>query len=364
MIIGAGAAGLNAAYVLTRAGFSVRIVDPFEPRSTALWASGGMLAAGFEPCVELDDEALQAFEFARLCESAALRWPEFARSVEKDSGTALHFDTRGILVPFGDENSMRHCDQIAARAERLEIPFELLTADQIEALEPGLATPERALFFPNDGQVDNRALKAGLEQSLSALGRVSIRGKVSALSRTAGRVTGVELTDGRTIEADIVVLATGANPIAQQLTGIDITPVKGQMLALDLTGIPVPGRVVRAPSIYLAPKPDRLVVGATSEPGVDDLSTQEDAMEAMLGRADAVIPGLRNAKRLERWAGLRPFAPNAMPVIGEAQPGLMVSLGGYRNGVLLAPLMAQTLCQLLDGKDVDDAVRPFLHSEA
>ena len=71
------------------------------------------------------------------------------------------------------------------------------------------------------------------------------------------------------------------------------------------------------------------------------------------------MPGLAASPVIERWAGLRPRAADSMPVIGEAAPGVFTLSGGYRNGVLLAPVMAEALTELVTTGTAPEAVRAF-----
>ena len=121
------------------------------------------------------------------------------------------------------------------------------------------------------------------------------------------------------------------------------------MIALaPLAGTALPIRLVWGNEIYLVPRHDRLFVGATvSREGFDTRATSA-AGQWLRKRAVELMPALQGWKLTEHWAGLRPGYPDDLPVIGEtAVPGLFIASGQYRNGILLAPAIAEALRSLI-----------------
>jgi glycine oxidase len=67
--------------------------------------------------------------------------------------------------------------------------------------------------------------------------------------------------------------------------------------------------------------------------------------------AIALVPKLADAKILEDWAGLRPGTPDALPILGETQtPGYFVATGHFRDGILLAPITADVMAAVIEGR--------------
>ena len=121
------------------------------------------------------------------------------------------------------------------------------------------------------------------------------------------------------------------------------------MIALaPLAGTALPTRSVWGNEVYLVPRHDRLFVGATvSQEGFDTRATGA-AEQWLRKRAAQLMPALQAWKLTEHWAGLRPGSPDDLPIIGEtAVPGLFITSGQYRNGILLAPAIAEALCSLI-----------------
>jgi glycine oxidase len=361
VVVGAGAAGLASAWRLALAGHDVTVMDRGVAGRGALWASGGMLAAGFEASAELDPGHDLARPFSELLQSSLSRWPDWAQGLSAHARAPLGFRQDGSMTPlFGPEDQAR-ADRVQAQAQALGVEVERLSTDRVAALEPVLAPSDGALVFPRDGQLDNRALGPALVAAVFAAGgRVEMGARVSGLYRRTGRVAGVVLSEDRVIDADIVVLATGAGAVSDAPVSVAPRPVKGQMLAFSVEAAEAPTRVIRGFSIYLAAKPGgRLIAGATVEPGIADLNTTDDAVDQLAAAARRVAPALAALEPVEAWSGLRPAARDFMPVIGEAEPGLIVAGGGYRNGVLLAPVMAETVCALATGQEAPAPAAPF-----
>jgi glycine/D-amino acid oxidase-like deaminating enzyme len=61
------------------------------------------------------------------------------------------------------------------------------------------------------------------------------------------------------------------------------------------------------------------------------------------------------------WAGLRPFAPDGLPVIGQINglKGLTIATGHYRNGILLAPVTAKVVADNIVSGRPDDVFSTF-----
>ena len=139
---------------------------------------------------------------------------------------------------------------------------------------------------------------------------------------------------------------------------VPIRPVRGQLLHL---GWPAPAlrRVIWAPDCYLVPWSDGSVLaGATSEEvGFDERATVAGVRE-LIDATRRVAPAVSKASFQEARVGLRPATPDELPVIGPsaAVPGLVYACGHFRNGILLAPLTAALVGDLVVDRRLDDAL--------
>jgi glycine oxidase len=361
VIVGGGASGLSCAWRLAGAGLPVTLIEAGEPGRGALHASGGMLAAGFECAVELPTGHELASQFVRFAEASADLWPGWSDRLQSESGRALGYERRGAMLPIFTADESERAAAAMERARSLGLEAQRLDADAVRKAEPSLAPALGAILFPKDGQVDNRALGLALTEAARARGVTYITGRsVTGLERAGGRVKGVLLDQGDPVRAEVVILATGALSLPEGPSVMAMEPVKGQMIAFAAARPMAPAHVIRGFSIYLASKPGtRLVAGATSEPGLEDGNTDDEAIARLTEAARAAIPGLAAAPVMERWAGLRPRAADSMPVIGEIEPGVLAAGGGYRNGVLLAPAIAEALAAYLNVGEAWPSAAPF-----
>ncbi len=319
---GAGIIGLACALELVRRGARVSICDTGDPGRGASWAAAGLLG----PAHEAAGQGNPVPAFLALCLKSAALWPGFATGLEEASGGTIGYRTAPALAIAGRGEPETALAGLAVRLARLDLPWRRLTGLQARSLEPALSPAiGQALELPTDMQVDNRAVVTALVKALAGFG-VSV-------SRTAG-------------EADILLETAGWSDEACH-------PVKGQMLSFaPFAG--GPERVIRSGALYIVPKADRIIVGATEEPGIADTGTDEPALARLRSDAVQLCPGLADAVVLQSWAGLRPAAPDGLPVIGwrDRARSRFVATGHYRNGILLAPATAAIAADaLLDGKD-------------
>jgi len=361
LIIGGGAAGLACGWRLALGGADVTIVEAGRCGGGALWASGGMLAAGFESAFELEIRNPLAPVFAHFLHDCLGLWAEWAPVLQAHSDLDLGYEQFGSLTPAFTDEEEAQLDDGLEQARQLDVPAMRVDADMLGQMEPALASGCGAVVFTQDGQLDNRALGPVLVQAfLKAGGSVREEVRVLSLDRTAGRVSGVELDTGEHLTADLVVMANGADPLSGAPRPAKIQPVKGQMVGFELSRHLAPKRVVRGLSIYLAAKPGgRLIAGASVEPGDDTTSVSPSTLEALTRAARSAAPVLQAREVQDSWAGLRPKSEDAMPVVGEAEPGLFLALGGYRNGVLAAPGLARLLEENLGWAPLSEAGKLF-----
>jgi glycine oxidase len=178
-------------------------------------------------------------------------------------------------------------------------------------------------------------------------------------------VSGVALESGAGVTAGQVVVAAGWR--SSEIAGlpaparVPVRPVKGQILRLRGTAAPVASRVVRTPEVYLVPRADgELIVGATvEERGADETVTAGGVLELLRAGYEA-LPGVAELELVEASAGLRPAAPDNKPIVGRGLlEGLVWATAHWRNGILLAPVTADGVADLLSGTRTPRALLPF-----
>ncbi|MGC2568752.1 MAG: glycine oxidase ThiO, partial [Mycobacterium sp.] len=203
----------------------------------------------------------------------------------------------------------------------------------VRDVEPMLAQGIRYGFrAPTEMAVDNRALLDGLSAACDRLG-IDWDGPVEDLDA---------------VQADAVVIANGID--APTLwPGLPIRPVKGEVLRLRWRAgcMPLPQRVIRARvhgrQVYVVPRADGVVVGATQYEHGRDTAPTVSGVRDLLDDACTVMPALGEYELAECVAGLRPMTPDNLPLVGRLDARTLIAAGHGRSGFLLAPWTAEQI---------------------
>jgi glycine oxidase len=338
---------------------TVSVVDE-TPGQGASWAAAGMLATVTE--VHYGEHRLLALNL-----DAAGRWPAFAAEVEEAGGHPVGYRPGGTLAVARDADDNAALEDLYQFQLRCGLEVERLRSRECRQLEPGLAPGIRGgVLAAGDHQVDNRALVQALLIACRRAGVGLLTGRVAELAVDRDRVTGVVLADGTRLPAGSVVLAAGCwsgglgGLAAEALP--PVRPVKGQLLYLrGSASEPLCTRNVRGLEVYVVPRGDgRVVVGATVEEQGFDTRVTAGAVRDLLQAALELLPDAAELELLETVVGLRPGSPDNAPMLGPAGPeGLVVATGHYRNGILLTPVTADAIAELLATGRVPDLIAPF-----
>jgi len=359
VVVGGGVIGLAIAWRATGAGMTVTLVDE-APGQGASWAAAGMLAPVTE--VHYGERPLLGLNLA-----AAGRWPAFAAEVEEASGHPVGYRPGGTLAVARDADDNAALEDLYRFQLRCGLEVERLRSRECRQLEPGLAPSIRGgVLAAGDHQVDNRALVEALLTACRRAGVRLVQGRVAELAVDGDRVTGVVLAGGTRLPAGTVVLAAGC--WSGGLGGLTaealppVRPVKGQLLYLrGPADEPLCSRNVRGLEVYVVPRGDgRVVVGATVEEQGFDTRVTAGAVHDLLRAALELLPDVAELELTETVVGLRPGSPDNAPMLGPAGPqGLVVATGHYRNGILLTPVTADAVAELLATGRVPDLIAPF-----
>ncbi|WP_068060064.1 glycine oxidase ThiO [Nocardia xishanensis] len=336
-VVGGGAIGLSVAWRAAEAGWRVTLFDP-AVGSGASWVAGGMLAPLSEGWPGED----RVLEFGA---AALARWPEFAERLESVSGAQVFVadETMTVALDGADAADLRTvADWVGGHGHQLRV----LDRAGVRALEPALARTVRAgLLASAEPAIDNRRLLDGLRDAVTAAG-VELRAE--------------EIADLDALAFDQIVLAAGAAS-ARLWPGLPVRPVKGEILRLRHRpgAAPAPQRVIRARvhgrPVYLVPRRDGIVVGATQYEAGFDTAVTVAGVRDLIADAEAVLPGIGEYELAEAAAGSRPGSPDNLPLIGRLAERVIAATGHGRNGMLTVPLTVDAVLALLDGTMLAEA---------
>jgi len=196
-----------------------------------------------------------------------------------------------------------------------------------------------------------RDLARAFSQAAAVAGARFLTGRyVRRVIVREGAAVGVEL-DGETLPAGVVVVAAGSWSGLVEGAGVPsavVRPARGQMVAIE-TRPPLFRQVVAAPGGYLVPRRDGTVLaGSTVEMAGFRKEVTVGGLAGILAMARTVIPALADAPVTATWSNFRPFTEDHLPVLGATGVrGLVLATGHFRNGILLAPITAQAIAELV-----------------
>jgi len=341
IVIGGGIIGLSLSIELRKKSARVLIVERGEPGREASFAAGGMLV----DCPFETPATLQA-----LASASARMYPEFVHELQVESGMNVDLRDHGtILFPS------------VAHGSHAELNFPAQLPAPLSEFEPALGDLNQPAFYLQERSVDPRALTAAVLHAAKHRGvDFSSGDAVTAVNLSDGGVSGVT-TKKTSFLAPKVINCAGAWSGQIAPRGFPTRPVKGQMLCLVSPSRNLLKHVIRSPDVYLIPRSDgRIIVGTTVEEAGFDKHTDVAMIQRLHRAAVATVPELHNAKILEDWAGLRPGTPDNLPILGPtATPGYYVATGHFRDGILLAPITAQVMTQIIEGTNPDHDLAPF-----
>jgi glycine oxidase len=336
-VVGAGIVGCAVAYELASRGARVELIDPRRPGRGATGASAGILA----PLVEGHSPSLLRFGMCGLA-----LWDEFARRIEAESGQTIEYDRSGTLQIALDDAQAAELSDLARSLQSAGVPHTVLDRRGATTLEPGVSDRTMmALLVPAHGYVGPAPLVEALVRAALARGVSIVEERVKRLDE---------------IHADAIVVAAGSWSAEFVRTPPPfVKPIRGQLLVLSTDRRPA-SRVVWGTECYVVPwKDGTVLVGATVEDVGFDERTTTAGLRGLLNAAVDLMPGLEHAQFREARAGLRPKTADELPAIGRSStmPHVFYAAGHYRNGVLLAPLTASLIADLvLDGRERPELV--------
>jgi len=392
IVVGGGIAGLGVARGLARRGIAVTVIERGTVGGGATWGSAGWICpaqAGPLPepaalryglrslfdrtsALYVDPRRLPGMvpwlvRFARACTAerhadgvralAALARRSFALVDELAAeGAAFRTYKQGIVIAAASERPLRDFihSMAPARDCGLDVPTELVVGDVLRELEPALSpASSHGVFLSENWHVDSAELATAIADRLRRAG-VTIEEHTDVLEILARGVR----TESGIVDADAVVLATGAWTPA--LLRLPVLGGKGYSFTVQPNVMPTHSLLFVESHVACSPFHDRLRVAGTME--FSGLSSPVDLrrVESIKARARSLIDWDRRTES-GTWAGLRPVAPDGMPVVGQL-PGrgnLYVATGYSMLGITLGLPLGEALAAVIAGGEADPELAPL-----
>ncbi len=356
-IIGAGVIGASIAETLSRSsGLRIALLERSEPGCEASNAAAGVLAVA-------SGQARRGvlLELRRL--SGAM-FPELVGRLQEETGIDVGYRRDGLISLAFTESELLELRQLVEHRCTQGLPCAMVTATDVLRLEPAVNPGVcGAAVFPADCAINS-------ERFVAALIAAAQRSGVDLYRQTGVRsvvCTGSAVrldADGECFEAAKVIGAAGAwSPQLLAACGVKVPvrPARGEMLAVRPATWRVRHTLANGEG-YLVPRDDgEVLIGSTTTFGGFGKHVTEEGLGLLRARAAAMVPRFGEATEVRRWAGLRPCPTIRRPIIAPlpAMENIILATGHHRNGILLAPMTARLVTELVLGLPPSVLMRPF-----
>ena len=369
VVIGGGIIGASCAYFLSEKGMVVHLLERhFLASGTSRACDGLVLLWDKTPGAEL-----------ALARKSLVLWNQLNENLEMDFG----FERAGtILLAEGAEHltaGQVKADMIRGNGQRAEV----LDSHALQGLEPELA-PDLAggVLFPDDLQVDPRRATLAMLAAAQRRGlRLHTGAEVLQIKRgqNGGRMVFTVVTQSSEISTPNVVCAAGiGSKSIAQMVGLDlpIQPRKGHILVTARTpdfirrplleGAYVTTVQSAADDLQVAFVAEMtgtgtMLLGSSRQFVGDDREVSIDAVQVIASRATRFLPRLSKVQVIRSYAGLRPWSPDHLPLIGPVQsvPGFYLATGHEGAGIGLAPVTGEIVANWVAGTTQSEFTHVF-----
>ena len=356
VVIGAGIIGSSIAYHLARHKLRVILLERGDIASGSSGACDGLIfLQSKKPGIHLQLAMESRKRFARLRNALPV---------------AIEYRECGGMVVIESDEELAVMQEFVKEQREIGLDVTLLNADRARQLEPHLSEHILgATRSPLDGQVNPIALTLGFAMGAKNLGaRVITSATVHGIDTTVGRVSAVETDTGR-FEADIIVNAAGSHaPEIGTMVGlsIPIKPRRGQIIVTEACPPMLNHCMISAKYIAAKFNPEiakaggegisieqtengNFLLGSTREFVGYDKRTTTKGLQRIAAKTANIIPALERVNVIRAFAGLRPYTPDGLPILGPVAdvPGFFMAAGHEGDGIALSPITGELIAQII-----------------
>jgi D-amino-acid dehydrogenase len=398
VILGSGVVGVTSAWYLARAGHEVTVIDrEAGPALETSFANAGQISPGYASpwaapgvplkavkwmfqkhaplAIRLDGTQFQLqwmWQMLQNCTSGRyavnkgrmVRLAEYSRdclqALRADTGIQYEGRTGGTLQVFRTQQQFDGAAKDIAVLKEANVPFELLSANELARAEPALAATSHKLTgglrLPGDETGDCQMFTTGLAGMAQALGvKFRYNTPIDALAMAGGRIAGVQC-GSETVRADAFVVALGSysTKFLAGIVKIPVYPMKGYSITapiVNAAAAPVSTVLDETYKIAITRFDDRIRVGGMAEIVGFDKSLRQARRETLEMCVNDLFPGGSDTARASFWTGLRPMTPDGTPIVGRTPvSNLFLNTGHGTLGWTMSCGSGQLLADLMSGK--------------
>lgn len=359
LIVGAGVIGCSIAHALSRAGAGrIVVVDRGTPGGEASGAAAGLL-------VTASSRAPRGVLYELKRASAAL-FPSLVEELGEETGIDVDYSRAGLIDLAFTAGEADRLVRLAARRREQGFSVDLLDRAAALGLEPALSPSlQSAALFHDDRSIDPKRLVEALHAAARKRGVAFHLGTpVTAIVSAKQRVVAVEAGSERFEPGELVIAAGTWSPEIGALLRkkVPVRPDRGEILVFR-SGVPL-AHALSWNDGYLVPRAGgEILVGSTSARGEWEKVVTPSSIDLLRRRAASMVPQLHDAPLARSWAGLRPLSTLRRPIIGRMRgyENVVLATGHHRNGVLLAPITAKLVAEILLGDATSVPIGPFCY---
>lgn len=355
IIIGGGVIGLSIARYLYKLGYDITILERQSLGKGASWAAGGMLAPQAEGLTG---------DFLKLCIESRDMYKDFVAELEKETGDNLSFWECGIFCPAFNEEDKILLQKKTDYYNRLGLESIWFDTKDLKDINIPLSNSViGGVLFSKDKQIDNRKLVKALIKYVKS-NNLDIKEwtEVKFINSQNGVFQSV-VTEKGIFEADFCILAAGA--WSGEIEPVNVYPKKGQMFSFQTRKKEEINKIIYSKKAYIIPRKESnlVVVGATEENVFFKEGNTIAGLFILLKGLLETLPYTKDYNIVETWYGFRPATPDGFPILGKSDiKNLYYATGHYRNGILLAPITAKLIGDLIHKEEESAYLKIFNHS--
>ncbi|MGF6636304.1 D-amino acid dehydrogenase [Paraburkholderia sp. MM6662-R1] len=398
VVLGSGVVGVTSAYYLARAGHEVTVIDrEAGPALETSFANAGQISPGYASpwaapgvplkavkwmfqkhaplAIRVDGTAFQLqwmWQMLQNCtapryavnKGRMVRLAEYSRdclqALRADTGIEYEGRTGGTLQVFRTQQQFDGAAKDIAVLQEANVPYELLTADELAKAEPALAAVSHKLTgglrLPGDETGDCQMFTTRLAALAEELGvKFRYNTSIDALAMAGGRIAGVQC-GSELVRADSFVVALGSysTRFLDGIVKLPVYPLKGYSITapiVDAAAAPVSTVLDETYKIAITRFDDRIRVGGMAEIVGFDKSLREARRETLELSVNDLFPGGGDTSKATFWSGLRPMTPDGTPIVGRTPvPNLFLNTGHGTLGWTMSCGSGQLLADLMSGK--------------
>jgi len=366
-IVGGGIIGTSIAYYLSKQGADVILIEKGDIASGSSGSCSGavmMQSKGLGPKFQL-----------------ALESRKILKKLSDELSEDIEYQEEGGMIVAENDEELNYITTLAKSQKELGLPVEILNSKQFKEKQPALSKHILAsTFCPLDGKVNPLKMSFAFSKAAISNGaRVLTYTEMKEIKVNNYKVSAI-ITDRGKINTDILINAAGAwaPQIAKMVNiKIPIFPRRGILIVTEPVAKVVNGSILSAKylmSKYTGKnsvkqsnkkfqfkgglalrhtKEGNLIFGSSREFVGFNTETPFYLIDAIIREASRILPGIEDIKVIRTFAGLRPYTPDTMPILGKISNlrGFIMAAGHEGDGVALAPITGKIVADyVIKGK--------------